>query len=237
MISYRIAHTYQQLDIWQWNHVYLAEKKGRKADSTLRSSQAVPHPSTDRALRCLTSEVKRDPVHSTRYGRRRQLCMTIFNIYLMNGCLLHHYIWKHVNFLNRFLANSVSQFPDIRDIPETLWRTSFRNTHTHTHVCFSIRFNFSKSPKSHLTSAVLWGVAKSLCFFSISWKLQMDALTALSQVVCRRRFRYSRSTWIYWLQTLPFLGPTVYSYTFVRGVCRNREWMYPVTWCVIGYLR
>ena len=44
-----------------------------KADSTLRSSQAVPHPSTDRALRCLTSEVKRDPVHSTRYGRRRRL--------------------------------------------------------------------------------------------------------------------------------------------------------------------
>ena len=42
-----------------------------KADSTLRSTQAVPHPSTDRALRCLTSEVKRDPVHSTRYGRRR----------------------------------------------------------------------------------------------------------------------------------------------------------------------
>ena len=43
----------------------------RKADSTLRSSQAVPHPSTNRALRCLTSEVERDPVHSTRYGRRR----------------------------------------------------------------------------------------------------------------------------------------------------------------------
>ena len=44
----------------------------KKADSTLRSSQAVPHPSTDRALRCLTSEVKRDPVHSTRYGRQRK---------------------------------------------------------------------------------------------------------------------------------------------------------------------
>ena len=42
-----------------------------KADSTLRSSQAVPHPSTDRALRRLTSEVRRDPVHSTRYGRQR----------------------------------------------------------------------------------------------------------------------------------------------------------------------
>ena len=46
---------------------------GAKADSTLRSSQAVPHPSTNRALCCLTSEVKRDPVHSTRYGRQRVL--------------------------------------------------------------------------------------------------------------------------------------------------------------------
>ena len=43
-----------------------------KADSTLRCSQAVPHPSTKRALCRLTSEVKRDPVHSTRYGRQRR---------------------------------------------------------------------------------------------------------------------------------------------------------------------
>jgi hypothetical protein len=43
----------------------------RKADSTIRSSRAVPHPSTNRALRRLTSEVRRDPVHSTRYGRQR----------------------------------------------------------------------------------------------------------------------------------------------------------------------
>ena len=42
-----------------------------KADSTRRSSQAVPHPSTNRALCRLTSEVRRDPVHSTRYGRQR----------------------------------------------------------------------------------------------------------------------------------------------------------------------
>ena len=28
-------------------------------------------PSTDRALCCLTAEVERDPVHSARYGRRR----------------------------------------------------------------------------------------------------------------------------------------------------------------------
>ena len=43
-----------------------------KADSTLRSSRAVPHPSTNRALCRLTSEVGRDPVHSTRYGRQRK---------------------------------------------------------------------------------------------------------------------------------------------------------------------
>ena len=45
--------------------------KLKKAGSTLRSSRAVPHPSTNRALRRLTSEVGRDPVYSTRYGRQR----------------------------------------------------------------------------------------------------------------------------------------------------------------------
>ena len=47
-----------------------------KADSTLRASRAVPHPSTDRALCRLTSEVERDPVHSTRYGRQRLRLLT-----------------------------------------------------------------------------------------------------------------------------------------------------------------
>ena len=50
--------------------------KNAKADSTLRCSQAVPHPSTNRALCRLTSEVKRDPVHSTRYGRQRHQAKT-----------------------------------------------------------------------------------------------------------------------------------------------------------------
>ena len=44
-----------------------------KASSTLRASRAVPHPGTDRALRRLTSEFGRDPVHSTRYGRWHHL--------------------------------------------------------------------------------------------------------------------------------------------------------------------
>jgi hypothetical protein len=42
-----------------------------KADSTLTSSQAAPHPSTNRALCRLISEVIRDPVYSTRCGRQR----------------------------------------------------------------------------------------------------------------------------------------------------------------------
>ena len=51
----------------------LGQLRQSKADSTLRASRAVPHPSTDRALCRLTSEVERDPVHSTRYGRQRRL--------------------------------------------------------------------------------------------------------------------------------------------------------------------
>ena len=50
-----------------------ATTSNAKADSTRRSSQAVPHPSTNRALRRLTSEVGRDPVCSTRYGRQREI--------------------------------------------------------------------------------------------------------------------------------------------------------------------
>ena len=36
-----------------------------------RYSQAVTHPSTNRARRCLTSQIGRDGVRSTWYGRRR----------------------------------------------------------------------------------------------------------------------------------------------------------------------
>ena len=50
----------------------------KKADSTLRTSQAVPHPSTIRALCHLTSEVERDPVHLTWYGRQRKYFFKFF---------------------------------------------------------------------------------------------------------------------------------------------------------------
>ena len=56
-----------------WYHMASlhAIAKQKKAGSTWGCSQAVPHPSTNQALRRLTSEVERDPVHSTWYGRQR----------------------------------------------------------------------------------------------------------------------------------------------------------------------
>ena len=64
----------------------LRNTRKSKAGSTLRSSRAVPHPSTNRALRRLTSEVGRDPVHSTRYGRQqRQLFLSQRPMFMMNN--------------------------------------------------------------------------------------------------------------------------------------------------------
>ena len=59
------------LSLCSLEELFTRVRKG-KADSTRRSSRAVPHPSTNRALRRLTSEVRRDPVYSTRYGRQRK---------------------------------------------------------------------------------------------------------------------------------------------------------------------
>ena len=42
-----------------------------KAGSPRRTSQAAPHPGTNRALRRSTSEVRGDPVHSAWHGHRR----------------------------------------------------------------------------------------------------------------------------------------------------------------------
>ena len=78
----RADRTRHRLEMPQQPNLYLEPKwlrclaTARKtiADSTRRSSQAVPHPSTNRALCRLTSEVGRDPVHSTRYGRQRHPC-------------------------------------------------------------------------------------------------------------------------------------------------------------------
>ena len=69
-----------------------------KADSTLRTSRAVPHPSTIRALCRLTSEVERDPVHSTRYGRQRFECF---------ACKPHSFFCHH--------EEPTKQYPNINN--------------------------------------------------------------------------------------------------------------------------
>ena len=51
------------------------EKKQKKASGTQRASQAVPHPSTDRALQSLTSEFGWDRVYSMQYGRWQVLSL------------------------------------------------------------------------------------------------------------------------------------------------------------------
>ena len=78
----------------------LGEILKQKADSTLRSSRAVPHPSTNRALRRLTSEVGRDPVYSTRYGRQRTPRFTLHQMenYQQNRSETEK-ISKHANLL------------------------------------------------------------------------------------------------------------------------------------------
>ena len=46
------------------------QKKEKRNAYNTRYSQAVTHPSTDRARRCLTSVIGREPVFSTWYGRK-----------------------------------------------------------------------------------------------------------------------------------------------------------------------
>ncbi len=110
-----------------------------KADSTLRSSQAVPHPSTSRALSRLTSEVERDPVHSTRYGRQRNLYAYMLRLWKCGHtqtCTHTQNRREHKHTHETTHENSNTHIKHLHhqcDHP-THTHTHTHNTHTHTHT-------------------------------------------------------------------------------------------------------
>ena len=66
-----------------------------KAVSTLRGSLGVPHPSTNRAFLCLTSEFEWDPVCSAEHGRQQSKCFCC-TVYHMILCYETLWLWLHV---------------------------------------------------------------------------------------------------------------------------------------------
>ena len=69
------VYEYEWQEIWQEKEIDRMENEKLLAMAKVygtRYSQAVTHPSTNRARRCLTSVIGREPVLSTWYGRRRQ---------------------------------------------------------------------------------------------------------------------------------------------------------------------
>ena len=58
-------------------------EKRKKEDNSTRGSQAVTHPSTNRAQRCLTSVIGRELVFSAWYGRCRRWWAKLFIIILL----------------------------------------------------------------------------------------------------------------------------------------------------------
>lgn len=68
-------------------HFDFSEKNSREKNSEAYNtccSQAVTHPSTGQALRCLTTVIRREPVFSAWYGRRHQNTLTA-GIYTRRG--------------------------------------------------------------------------------------------------------------------------------------------------------
>ena len=105
----------------------------------MRASRAVPHPNADRALRRLTSEVRKDPVYSTRYGRQRfefcSSCSKHFNFMKSNFA-----IWKlcfmkpwfmNCNFqirISEIQISELKEYVEIKYWPLQAGKTTFKST-------------------------------------------------------------------------------------------------------------
>ena len=82
--------------------LYLQERKKLWKAYGTRCSQAVPHPSTILARRCLTSVIRRERVCSSWYGRRQQL-LKILSFYI--SILNIFYIYITISFSFEVSAN------------------------------------------------------------------------------------------------------------------------------------
>ena len=75
---------------WGEKRFNLGRMQERKNDNSTQCSQVVSHPSTDRALYCLTSVIGRELVFSTWYGRCRRNRSNWgdkrFNLWRMREC-------------------------------------------------------------------------------------------------------------------------------------------------------
>ena len=78
------------------------KKKKKKAERTYSTgySQAVTHPSTNPAQRCLTSVIRRELVYSTWYGRRPIKCGTSTALKITMGGYFLISMYRKWNFLS-----------------------------------------------------------------------------------------------------------------------------------------
>ena len=110
-----------------------------------RYSQAVSHPSTNRALCCLTSVIGREPVYSAWYGRRQRT--SLLNLFKSKQ-------WRHR--LNLFFFSSSGNAP-----PTSMeWGSSFR--------CSWLLF---PSDRQSDETGLAWTPTKRLCRWSSCWTI------------------------------------------------------------------
>ena len=96
-----------------------------------RYSQAVTHPSTNRARRCLTSVIGREPVLSTWYGRRHVARQTFARYSEQNLCsFVLRCVFAKKIFLNVFIIlDSASDSKLTNDITSNMKSTNFAVRH------------------------------------------------------------------------------------------------------------
>ena len=78
----------------------------RQNDNSTWCSQAVSHPSTNQAQRCLTSVIRRELVFSTWYGRCREVAGKF--AFLAQGWVVYELVWKRQNDNSTWCSQAVS---------------------------------------------------------------------------------------------------------------------------------